>query len=260
MPRQTYLTVASLAAALGIALTAPASGQEQRPANASEKTAARSETVDIIALRDWDYQALYDNGWSARRLMDTSVYGPEGDEIGEVENIIIDENGHALAIIAEVGGFWDIGDTHVAVPWDEVGRENADRVTIPVREETVEDYSIFHVVGNVGATKRVAEDVTAGPRKWKATELLDDYVVLANDENYGYVSDLIFDNDGAVRSVIVAPASGHGYVGPFAYPFYRYPHAWSPGHEYYRLPYSREEVSRAELFDYNKMNDNGFGR
>lgn len=66
-----------------------------------------------VALADWNYDELYQPGtWTAERMFDAEVIGLNGDEIGSVENIVIGTGGKAEAIIAEVGGFWDIGDTH----------------------------------------------------------------------------------------------------------------------------------------------------
>lgn len=45
-------------------------------------------------------------------------------------------------MVAEVGGFWDIGDTHVAVPWAQVDVQSYDRIVVPVTEETVDDYQL----------------------------------------------------------------------------------------------------------------------
>jgi len=37
---------------------------------------------------------------------------------------------------------WDIGDTHVLVPWNEV-EVNEDGVSIPVHEDNAENYGLF---------------------------------------------------------------------------------------------------------------------
>ena len=73
-----------------------------------------------IDLRQWDYGELYKSGWRAGSLIGADVIGKAGEEIGNVENIMIGPDGKVLSIIAEIGGFLDIGDTHVNIPWKEV--------------------------------------------------------------------------------------------------------------------------------------------
>ena len=86
------------------------------PAMAQDDT-TQDGNVDILAT--WNYDPLYAEGWSVDNMFDeTDVIGDNGEEIGDVENIIFSNDGQILGIIAQVGGFWDIGDTHVFVPWN----------------------------------------------------------------------------------------------------------------------------------------------
>src|SRR5680860_1756913 len=76
---------------------------------------------NVQVLTDWSYDSLYANGWSVENMFDTTeIIGANGEDIGDVENVIFSNDGKVLGIIAQVGGFWGIGDTHVHVPWDEV--------------------------------------------------------------------------------------------------------------------------------------------
>jgi len=49
---------------------------------------------------------------------DIKIVNNDGDVIGEIEEILIDENGIPAGYMIEVGGFIDIGDKEVAVPLD----------------------------------------------------------------------------------------------------------------------------------------------
>lgn len=136
---------------------------------------AQSLTADrILPLEDWDQDSLY-TGVSVEQMLDEyEVYGVGGEEIGSVENVLIGADGRVLSIIAQVGGFWDIGDTHVNVPWDRVDLSQAGRVMIPVTEDTVDDYSLFSdevVSANeaTGAVQVVDDDLETSGRVWRAT-------------------------------------------------------------------------------------------
>ncbi|MDU9006788.1 PRC-barrel domain-containing protein [Sedimentitalea todarodis] len=46
--------------------------------------------------------------------------GPDWNDIGEIEDIILDRNGQIIGIVAEIGGFLDIGDKHVLIPVEDI--------------------------------------------------------------------------------------------------------------------------------------------
>ncbi|WP_323784094.1 PRC-barrel domain-containing protein [Leisingera sp.] len=46
--------------------------------------------------------------------------GPDWNDIGEIEDIILDRKGAMKGIVAEVGGFLDIGDKHVMIPVEDM--------------------------------------------------------------------------------------------------------------------------------------------
>ncbi len=252
------------AVAMTTAISLPAAAQQaggtERPA--ANVPAPLSDT-EVIRLPAWQSGQDFAGGWSAESLIDEAeVYGPTGDEIGDVENIVIGPDGRIVSIIAELGGFLDIGDTHVNVPWEEVelgpGR---DRITIPVTEDTVERYAERvelaylpqeKAEGQIAAVEHGISDFDTGPRVWRADELMNDYVQLAEGMPYGWVDDLIFDENGQIQAVVVVPRRGFA-ARPYAYPWYGYRYGWYPGAPTYVLPYTEGEVAEAEPFEYERL-------
>ena len=49
---------------------------------------------------------------------DLDVVNADGDVIGEIEDVLIDQTGRPVAFVIEVGGFLDIGDSDAQVPID----------------------------------------------------------------------------------------------------------------------------------------------
>ena len=65
---------------------------------------------------------------------DHDVYGADGKEIGEIEDVVLNLDGTVAAVAVEVGGFLGIGEKDVLVAWSalEITTENDDiRVTAP---------------------------------------------------------------------------------------------------------------------------------
>jgi sporulation protein YlmC with PRC-barrel domain len=219
------------------------------------------DSADIISLPDWHPDELYADGTSVEEILDADVIGPTGEDIGNIENVVFSTDGKALSVIAEVGGFLDIGDTHVSVPWDRIEiSADGDTVEIPLTQETVDDYSLFadpvlEAKEASAAIQAVEGDnagvVLTGERVWRAAELIGDYARLKEGEdwvNYGYVDDLIV-RDGMIAAVLVDPDATWAEPGPYAYPYYGYGYGWYPSLAYYDLPYDREAVGSIEPFD-----------
>jgi sporulation protein YlmC with PRC-barrel domain len=248
-------------AAMVLGLAAPAAAQETEPA----ATVAPLQDAEIVSLPAWQADAAYYRGWSAEEFIDdVEVYGPTGENIGEVENIVVGPDGRILSIVAEVGGLWDIGDTHVNVPWSEVEiGPGMERVTIPVTQETVERYAerteLAYLPGEVAEDRVVpveeddlADDLVTGPRAWRVDQLINDYVRLADGVPYGWVGDVIFDAEGQVQAVIVSQRGGYG-AGAYPYPWFGYRYAWTPTTPYYSLPYAEPDIAELEPFDYERL-------
>lgn len=233
----------------GLSLTFPTSGESQR-----------MDADEIIPLNTWNYDSLARDGISADRVLyDMAVYDSDGDVIGDAENILFSPDGRVLSLIAEVGGFWDIGDRHVNVPWDEVEmRSEKDGLTIPVTAETVDDYGLYpdEMMTQAEAattTEQVDDSMTTGQRVWRATELIGDYARLWDSDsyvNYGYVSDIII-NDAQIGAVLVMPSGGMRTPGAYGYPYYGSQYGWAPGAPTYDLPYGSQDIESVDSFDYN---------
>lgn len=70
----------------------------------------------------------------AGTIDDHDVYGADGKEIGEIEDVLLNPDGTVAAVALEVGGFLGIGEKDVLVAWSalEITREGDDlRVTAP---------------------------------------------------------------------------------------------------------------------------------
>jgi hypothetical protein len=73
---------------------------------------------DITGGTIYTTNAANDEGWS----MDTiyTEVGADWNDIGEIEDIILNKSGQMIGIVAEIGGFLDIADKHVMIPVSDV--------------------------------------------------------------------------------------------------------------------------------------------
>ena len=63
------------------------------------------------------------------------LMGPDGNRIGEVEQILVDDSGTPVAAVVEAGGFLDIGDEDIVVPLEELTFEDGDFTTSMTEDE-----------------------------------------------------------------------------------------------------------------------------
>lgn len=246
-PSQTQDAQTEISATQGSNATDAKTRAQQSPA-----------VMDAETLAEWEESIRDRGGLRAEYMLTEEIFGPEGEEIGNVENIIVNGQGQIVAIIAEVGGFWDIGDTHIAVPWEEVTLI-PDGLKIPVTEDNFDDYTLFAeksyiTMERLQQARQVDDSVATGPETWRLTALLGDYAALENGDGFGYVDDAIFSKDGQLQAVIVQSSlAAYGY-GTYAFPFHGYAYGWRPYQHAYVVPYGPAVIDTLEPFRYDDFN------
>ena len=103
------MTKLTLTAALLALTTVAASAQAPERAPAQPTGPAVQVMTSIPA-----------NGATITHWYKQNVYDPSDNKIGEIEDVLINREGTASALIIGVGGFLGIGEKHVAVPFNAV--------------------------------------------------------------------------------------------------------------------------------------------
>ncbi|MBM9596096.1 PRC-barrel domain-containing protein [Roseitranquillus sediminis] len=72
---------------------------------------------------------------SLSALDEADVVTQDGENLGEVENVLIDAGGTPVAIVVEAGGFLGIGDSDRVIPLDRLTWDNGNYMVNITREE-----------------------------------------------------------------------------------------------------------------------------
>lgn len=80
--------------------------------------------------------------YRASSIIDHEVKGGRGEELGEVDDLILRRNGRIRRVILQVGGFLGIGDRLVAVSFKSL-RIQAETIAYPATKEQLEKYREF---------------------------------------------------------------------------------------------------------------------
>lgn len=76
------------------------------------------------------------SGDEAKNLIGKKAYGTDGQEVGEVTNLLIGSDGNARAAVIEFGGFLGIGSNEVAIDWSKL-QVAEDRVTVSMTKDEI---------------------------------------------------------------------------------------------------------------------------
>lgn len=101
------LTAATLAAALAT----PAFAQTNTPGTSSMQSQSTASHGSFVQNQDA-------TDWRSSKLVGASVYGSDNASIGEVNDVLIGNDGKIRAVVIGVGGFLGVGEKNVAIPLD----------------------------------------------------------------------------------------------------------------------------------------------
>jgi hypothetical protein len=117
----------TLAATAAIALLAGAAQAQQATTTATTGLHEAQDEAMIVQPLNLSVEKLED--------MDLSAAG--GEDVGDVEEVLVDASGQPVAIAADVGGFLGIGDKTVVIGLDQL-RMEGDRLVTGMTKEQME--------------------------------------------------------------------------------------------------------------------------
>lgn len=118
-----------LVSALALTLSTTGAWAESHTGSDSEDSMSESgmdastsmdDPANLIRTRDITGGNVYtmneadDEGWSPDTTHD--AVGADWNDIGDIEDIVLNRDGQMIGIVAEIGGFLDIADKHVMIP------------------------------------------------------------------------------------------------------------------------------------------------
>lgn len=205
---------------------------EEPAAPAEEQVAAGTET-GVAMPAEGGFVTFSADQVRASTLIGQEVFGPDDQSIGEIADLVLQEDGETRAAIVDVGGFLGVGEKQVAIPFDqiEVSAEGEEtRVMVALSQEELEQLPEFQAPEDIAATEQpeaTAEqpEVAEAPateeqpaaegaamtgtgfeavtQDLSAAELIGAPVLGSDDANLGEVGDVVFNADGMIEAVVV---------------------------------------------------------
>ena len=156
----------------------------------------------------------------ANKLIGHKILNTNGDTVGEVDSVVIDQSGKVRYVIVGVGGFLGIGKKDVALAWDQLTiADNGDKVTTAATKdqlaalpehkfpETVKPGTVYSYdeAVRVNPSLGTPEDMSpaAGTIGIKASKVVGATVKNAAGDNIGEIHELLLSGDGKTEGVVI---------------------------------------------------------
>ncbi|QNI03055.1 PRC-barrel domain-containing protein [Halomonas sp. SH5A2] len=111
----------------------------------AEEQTNTGQQVDVSELQEYDNFVIQALGLSVERTEGMPVIGPNAEEVGAVEEVLVDSDGQIVAISVEVGGFLGIFEREVVLKLDQVGvQADRQKLTISMTREEVEQLPVWN--------------------------------------------------------------------------------------------------------------------
>lgn len=113
-------------------------GQQQNQTGSASGQSGRGGTGGQVIRTQAKGQIL------AQELMDATVTTPKQEEIGSINNLILDQDGRLVGLVVGVGGYLGLGEKEVALSWDQVDYNRLEQTaTVKVSRKKLEEAPAF---------------------------------------------------------------------------------------------------------------------
>jgi hypothetical protein len=105
-------------------------GAEQAQEEGAEPAVQPPATAAAVGEEQWY------SGVRGEEIVGQTLYGTNGEEIGEIDHVVMSQGGSTPEALVGVGGFLGIGERNVAIPLNEIQMEG-DRLTTDMTKEAI---------------------------------------------------------------------------------------------------------------------------
>jgi sporulation protein YlmC with PRC-barrel domain len=204
------------------------------PSFAQDATTATPMSVESILATGYTVTDV-DN--LATEIIGKQVYSStatDAEHIGDVNNLVVGEDGAVAAVIIGVGGFLGIGEKNVAVNYAELewvtAEDGTERFVLPTTKEALESAPTFEARDPADMAAAPADNTMASPSDntvasgpiardsltdapLTAEELIGTNAYGPADEHLGAIGDVILGEDGTTVDAVIIDFGGFLGIG-----------------------------------------------
>src|SRR5215470_1495202 len=88
---------------------------------AETATTPSTSTTDKAGMTQGSVSDVsYTGTWRASKVVGLNVYNDQNENVGSINDLLMDKSGNIKAAVISVGGFLGVGSRYVAVPFDKI--------------------------------------------------------------------------------------------------------------------------------------------
>lgn len=154
------------------------------------------------------------------KLIGRSIVNKNGDTVGKIDSVVIDQSGKVRYVIVGAGGFLGIGKKDVALAWDELTiSENGEKVVTTATKDQLAALPEhkFPAAVNPGTVYSYDEALKSNPTLGspeqmtpaagtvgiKASKLVGATVKNAKGESIGEIHEVVLSGDGSAQGLVI---------------------------------------------------------
>jgi hypothetical protein len=149
-----------MATALTAALAVPAFAQVNKPDPLSKPDVGTANAVhnNGAMTQEKFMQDQHATDWRGSKLIGVVVYGPDNASIGDINDLLIANDGKVRGVVIGVGGFLGVGEKNVAIPLDALNISRRpdssaiDRVTVVYTKDDLKNAPKFSYLDDAKTT------------------------------------------------------------------------------------------------------------
>lgn len=123
----------------GPTTTSPGQPPGQTSGQTQAQTSGQATTQGSTAMSEELKSAM-----QASNVIGKNVQNAQGENLGEIDDLLIDKDGSIRAAVVSVGGFLGVGDRNVAIDWKEVSfSPQGDTITVNLTKEELQNAPEF---------------------------------------------------------------------------------------------------------------------
>jgi sporulation protein YlmC with PRC-barrel domain len=105
---------------LGTVLLATTALGQTPGSSSGTSDSSTSATSSSSSTHSAASSSSYQGTWRAGKLAGVNVYNDKNESLGDINDVLIDKSGKAVAVVIGVGGFLGVGERYVAIPFEKV--------------------------------------------------------------------------------------------------------------------------------------------
>lgn len=160
----------------------------------------RAAVLDGEAGSEPTYMTV-ESSMTVKGMLDQAVYNTEGETIGNIDDIILSENGEVKSVVIAHGGFLGLGEERAAFDYNLVMSQQAEGdVVIPVSPEAVEQATPFAYNQEDASADQNVQVMAA--TDIRASQMIDADITNPQGETVAQVDNITLKNGEAERLIV----------------------------------------------------------